>query len=1133
MKTIDELLSYFQSLDVRLWADGDQLHYNAPEGTLTPTLKSQLRERKSDIIDFLQKIDFASSSSINSILPIPRDKELPLSFAQQRLWFLQQLQPDSSFYNEYGALQLTGSLDIAAFEQSLNGIVRRHEAMCTTFKMVEGEPVQTIAPSLTLTLPVVDLCELPEAEQAKEVQRLSIEQSQRPFDLVQDPLFRFTLLQLNEQKYIWLYTIHHIVFDDWSVGVIIRELSDLYEAFSSGKPASLPELPIQYADFAVWQRQQLQGEKLKSQLSYWKQQLSNAPPLLQLPTDRPRPTVQTYRGAKLSFLLPKSLTEALKAIAQKAQATLFMILLSAFKLLLYRYSGQEDIIVSSAIANRNRAEIEGLIGFFVNVLLLRTDFSGNPTFEELLGQVRKVTIGAYANQDLPFEKLVEELQPERQVNYNPLFQVSFGLQNTPKVKFELPGLTLTPVEVEGTRALLDLRLDMTETDSGLESFWEYNIDLFDAATISRMSGNFQTLLEAIVENPQQRVSQLPLLSETEQHLLLREWNQTIAPYPKDTCIHQLFEAQVEKTPDAVAVVFEEQQLTYRELNQRANQLAHYLNKLGVKPEILVGICVERSLEMIVGVLGILKAGGAYLPLDPTYPAERLAFMLSDSQVPILLRTQKLVHEPPQHHAQVICLDADWTTIAQESEQNPDSGITVENLAYLIYTSGSTGKPKGVLVTHEGLGNLTEDKIRTCKVKPDSRILQYFSLSFDASIPELVMALGSGAALHLAKLENLLPGPALIKLLQEQAITHITLPPPALAVLPAAELPALQMVLVGGEAPSPELIAQWSKGRLFINAYGPTETTVNASMVECGNDGQKIPTVRPAANKQLYILDKHLQPVPIGVPGELHIGGVGLARGYLNRPEKTAEAFIPNPFSDQPGSRLYKTGDLACYLSDGHIKLLGRLDHQVKLRGFRIELGEIEAALVKHPAVRETLVLAREDKPGNKRLVAYVVANLDELDSNAQTWETQSQLIRQLVPQLRSLVKQMLPEYMRPSAFVILEALPLNPNGKVDRWALPVPDTARPELEAAFVAPRTPTEQVLAEIFALLLEVEQVGVHDDFFELGGHSLLATQLITQLHKRLEVEVTVIDLFKVPTVAGVAERIEMINDRTYADD
>ncbi|NER27074.1 MAG: amino acid adenylation domain-containing protein, partial [Symploca sp. SIO1C4] len=972
MKTIDELLSYFQSLDVRLWVDGDQLHYNAPEGTLTPTLKSQLRERKSDIIDFLQKNDFASSSSINSILPIPRDKELPLSFAQQRLWFLQQLQPDSSFYNEYGALQLTGSLDIAAFEQSLNGIVRRHEAMCTTFKMVEGEPVQTIAPSLTLTLPVVDLCELPEAEQAKEVQRLSIEQSQRPFDLVQDPLFRFTLLQLNKQKYIWLYTIHHIVFDDWSVGVIIRELSALYEAFSSGKPASLPELPIQYADFAVWQRQQLQGEKLKSQLSYWKQQLSNAPPLLQLPTDRPRPTVQTYRGAKLSFLLPKSLTEALKAIAQKAQATLFMTLLSAFKLLLYRYSGQEDIIVSSAIANRNRAEIEGLIGFFVNVLLLRTDFSGNPTFEELLGQVRKVTIGAYANQDLPFEKLVEELQPERQVNYNPLFQVSFGLQNTPKVKFELPGLTLTPVEVEGTRALLDLRLDMTETDSGLESFWEYNIDLFDAATISRMSGNFQTLLEAIVENPQQRVSQLPLLSETEQHLLLREWNQTIAPYPKDTCIHQLFEAQVEKTPDAVAVVFEEQQLTYRELNQRANQLAHYLNKLGVKPEILVGICVERSLEMIVGVLGILKAGGAYLPLDPTYPAERLAFMLSDSQVPILLRTQKLVHEPPQHHAQVICLDADWTTIAQESEQNPDSGITVENLAYLIYTSGSTGKPKGVLVTHEGLGNLTEDKIRTCKVKPDSRILQYFSLSFDASIPELVMALGSGAALHLAKLENLLPGPALIKLLQEQAITHITLPPPALAVLPAAELPALQMVLVGGEAPSPELIAQWSKGRLFINAYGPTETTVNASMVECGNDGQKIPTVRPAANKQLYILDKHLQPVPIGVPGELHIGGVGLARGYLNRPEKTAEAFIPNPFSDQPGSRLYKTGDLACYLSDGHIKLLGRLDHQVKLRGFRIELGEIEAALVKHPAVRETLVLAREDKPGNKRLVAYVV-----------------------------------------------------------------------------------------------------------------------------------------------------------------
>jgi amino acid adenylation domain-containing protein len=1108
MKTIDKFLSYLYRLDVNLWIEGGRLRCNGPDQVLTPDLSAQISERKAEIIAFLNQANLASTLSSQAITPVSREGNLPLSFAQQRLWFLDQMEPGNSLYNIPGAVRLKGSLNVAALEQSFNEIVRRHEVLRTNFKTVDGQPVQVIASTLTLRLPILDLQHLSNNEREAEVLRLADQEVQQPFDLANSPLLRITLVRLDEAEYVALLTMHHIVFDAWSTSVLVQELTTLYEAFSTGKPSPLPELPIQYADFAAWQRQWLQGEVLDTHLSYWQKQLSGNLPVLQLPVDRPRPRVQTFRGARYSFSLPTNLTEALKTLSQNEEVTLFMTLLAAFKTLLYRYTFQEDILVGSPIANRNRTETEPLIGFFVNTLVLRSDLSGNPTFRELLRRVRQMTWDAYHHQDLPFEKLVEELQPERDLSYSPLFQVKFMLENAPKVDLKLSGLTLSFLNAENLTAKLDLSLDMHETADGLMGVFEYNTDIFDGATINRMVEHFHSLLSGIVNNPEQRLCELPLLTEAQRHQLLVEWNDTQIEYSQDQCFHQLFEAQVAQTPDAVAVVFQDEQLTYRELNQRANQLAHYLQKLGVKPEVIVGICVERSLEMIVGVLGILKAGGAYLPLDPTYPAERLAFMLSDSQVPVLLTTQMFVTELPQNRAQVICLDADWTKIARESEQNLNSGVTVQNLAYLIYTSGSTGTPKGVLVTHEGLGNLTEDKIRKCKVQPDSRILQFFSLSFDASIPELVMALGSGAALYLGTQADLLPGPALMQLLREQAITHITLPPSALAVLPNEELPALQMVLVGGEAPSGELIAQWSKGRLFINAYGPTETTVNASMVECGNSGQALPTVRPAANKQLYILDQHLQPVPLGVPGELHIAGVGLARGYLNRPEKTAETFIPNPFSDEAGSRLYKTGDLACYLSDGHIKLLGRLDHQVKIRGFRIEPGEIEALLNQHFGVRESVVIVREEQPGDKRLVAYVVSDAEHILT---------------IGDLRRLIEEKLPKYMMPAAFVTLDVLPLNPNGKVDRFALPAPDTARPELEAAFVPPRTSTEQVLAEIFTDVLEVEQVGVYDNFFELGGHSLLATQLVAQLLKTFEVEVTVIDLFEAPTVAGLAERME----------
>jgi amino acid adenylation domain-containing protein len=1105
MKTIDEFLTFLSQQDVKLWLEGDRLCCDAPEKILTSSLSSQLAERKPEIIAFLNRIDLASKSK-QTITPVARTENIPLSFAQQRLWFLDQMKPGNPLYNLGGAVRLRGFLDIAALEQSFNEIVRRHEALRTTFKTVDGQPVQMVAPTFKLALPILDWRQLEQNEQETEVLRLAEDEAQRPFDLANGLLIRITLVRMADTEYVALLTMHHIVSDAWSMSVFVRELSTLYEAFTAGNPSPLPELPIQYPDFAAWQRQWLQGEVLETQLSYWRKQLGDSLPVLQLPTDRPRPRVQTFRGAEYSFSLDSELTKALKELSQQEEVTLFMTLLAAFKTLLYRYTFQKDVLVGSPVANRNQTETEQLIGFFINTLVLRTDLSGNPTFRELLERVRKITWDAYDHQDLPFEKLVEELQPERDLSYSPLFQVKFMLDNSPEEELKFSDVTLSSLNLENSTAKLDLSLDMFETDSELRGSFEYNIDLFDEASIARMADHFYGLLSGIVANPEQPIAQLPLLTAAEQQQILFEWNDTQTEYPENLCFHQLFEAQVEQTPNAVALVFEDRQLTYQELNRRANQVAHYLQKLGVKPEFKVGLCVERSPEMIIGMLGILKAGGAYLPLDPTYPQERLDFMLSDSQVNILLTTQNLKSQLPQLPGQFICLDTN--EFASESSSNTDSKITVNNLAYLIYTSGSTGIPKGVLVTHEGLVNLAQDKIKTCQVKANSRILQFFSLSFDASIPEIVMALGSSATLYLGTQTDLLPGQALWEFLRQYAITHVTLPPSALAVLPITELPDLEMVLVGGEAPSPELISQWSKGRLFINAYGPTETTVNASMVKCGNGESLLPTVRPAANKQLYILDPNLQPVPIGVPGELHIAGVGLARGYLDRPAKTAETFIPNPFSTEPGSRLYKTGDLACYLSDGRIQLLGRLDHQVKIRGFRIELGEIEALLTKYPGVKESVVIAREDRPGDKRLVAYVVADAEN-DLK--------------ISDLRNAIAEKLPKYMIPSAFVTLDKLPLNPNGKVDRQELPAPDTARPELESEFVAPSTAIERILAEIFAEVLEVEQVGVDDNFFELGGHSLLATQLVARLLKTFEAEVSVIDLFEASTVATLAERLE----------
>ena len=1075
----------------------------------------------------------------------------PASFAQQRLWFIDQLVPGNAFYNVTTALRLTGSLNEAALEQAFNEIGRRHEALRTTFRIVEEQVVQAIAPATpTLVIPVntLDLRELPTDEREIEARRIVSQESQRPFDLSTGSLLRVILLQLDKSEYILLLNLHHIVADDWSIGVLIRELGVLYTAMSSNQPSPLPALPLQYADFAHWQREWLQGEALETQLAYWRQQLDDIS-VLNLPTDRPKPAIESYRGATQFLELPKRLSEALEMLSQQEGVTLFMTLLAAFQTLLYRYTQQDDIAVGSPIANRNRSEIEGLIGFFVNSLVLRTDLSSNPTFRELLGRVKEVTLGAYAHQDVPFEKLVEELHPERRLSHHPLFQVVFGFQNAPMESLDLPGLVLSSLDTEIKTTRFDLEFHLWESSEGFRSIygehWEhsegirgvvvYSSDLFDEATISRMLGHFQSLLEGIVANPEQRLADLPLLSEAEQHQLLVEWNNTQADYPKDLCIHQLFEAQVELTPNSIAVIFEDKQLTYQELNSRSNQLAHHLRKLGVGPEVLVGICVERSVEMIVGLLGILKAGGAYLPLDPSYPSERLSFMLEDAQVSVLLTQEKLVERLPDaipspqldgaiQNPKVVCLDNDWEAIAQESEENLSSGVTSDRLAYVIYTSGSTGKPKGVTVPHKAVNRLVCNT-NYIEFAPTDKVAQVSNISFDAATFEIWGTLLHGAQLVGISREVTLSPHDLALQLRQEGISVLFLTTALfqqVARLVPQAFDSLRYLIFGGEVVDPRWVQKILKKRSqeqLLHVYGPTEGTTFSSFYrvqDVPEDATSIPIGRPITNTQIYLLDRKLQPVPIGVSGELYIGGDGLAQGYLNRPELNALAFIPNPFSQESGARLYKTGDLARYCPDGNIEFLGRIDDQVKIRGFRIELGEIEAVLSQHPLVAETVVIVQEDIPGDKQLVAYIVPNQEQ----AATAEAQD-----VTPLLRQFLKEKLPGYMVPSAYVVLNSLPLTPNGKVDRRALPAADTERDDIKEDYVAPRTPVEEVLVEIWAKVLGRQQVSIYDNFFELGGHSLLATQLTSRIRDAFQVELPLRSLFETPTAAGLAKYIETV--------
>lgn len=1076
------------------------------------------------------------------------------SFAQQRLWFLDQLIPGNTLYNVPTVIRLTGALNLAALEQTFDEIVRRHEALRTTFQLLEGQLVQAIAqgaqalpiapashaPSLTIPVSLLDLRHITADEREAEAKGIITAEIERPFNLSSEPLLRVMLLQLWETEHILVLNMHHIICDDWSIGVLIRELGTLYTAFAQNQASPLPELPLQYADFAQWQREWLQGEVLQTQLAYWQQQL-NGISMLHLPTDRPRPAIQSYQGAREFLELPKKLCDALITLSQQEGVTLFMTLLAAFETLLYRYTYQEDIVVGSPIANRNRSEIEGLIGFFVNSLVLRTNLSGNPIFRELLGRVRKVTLGAYSHQDLPFEKLVEELHPERNLSHHPLFQVVFGFENAPMSALELPGLVPSLINIDFKTTRFDLELYLWKCSEDFRSLWGgdwedsegirgvmvYNTDLFDQGTIRRILKHFKILLEGIVSDPEERIANLPLLSEAELHQILVEWNSTYADYPQDKCIHPLFENQVNHNPDALAVIYENQQMTYQELNLRSNQLAHHLQKLGVGADILVGICVEPSPDMIVGLLAILKAGGAYVPLDSSYPQERLNFMLEDAQVRVLLTQEKLFKRFEAFSNLIVYIDKDWEIIAQESEENPTSRLTSDNLAYVIYTSGSTGKPKGVAVSHKAVNRLVCNT-NYVQLERTDKIAQASNTCFDAATFEILGALLNGAQL-IGISKDIIISPHEFALQLRQKNISVLFLTTALFQQMARDVPqafaSLRCLLFGGETVDirwVKKIFQHGLPKELIHVYGPTENTTFSSyyrVEELPESVLSIPIGRPITNTQIYLLDADLQPVPIGVVGELYIGGDGLAREYLNHPELTAKRFIPNPFGSQSEARLYQTGDLARFLPDGNIEFLGRIDHQVKIRGFRIELGEIEAVLSQHPAVEETVVIVIEDIPGDKLLVAYIVLIAE---CRVLTETSNSALMRDL----NQYLTQKLPAYMIPRAYVVLESLPLTPNGKVDRHALPAPDTLTVNVKEDYVAARTSVEQVLVEIWCKILGKEPLGVHDNFFELGGHSLLATQLVSRIRDTLEIDLSVRNLFEAPTVAQLARSIETMS-------
>ena len=1094
--TVAELVAHLRGLDVRVQADGERLRCSAPKGVLTDDLREQLSTRKAEILAWLREHDGASLGSGTGE---------PLSFAQQRLWFMDQLSPGGFAYNITGGLRIAGRLDVGALERALGELVRRHEPLRTVFVAVDGQPAQIVNPAGDFHLPVLDLETVPAEDREAEGRRRMTEEGRRPFDLRRGPLFRGHLFRFGGEEHVLQLTIHHIVADGWSLGVLSKEMTVLYRVYVEGG-RDLGPPPARYADVVRRQRERLSGPTLEAQAAYWRERLSPPPPVLELPTDRPRPAIQTFDGAVETLMIPPALVESLQRLGHEHGVTLFMTLLAAFDALLHRYTGVDDIAVGTPIANRTNVETEGVIGLFANTLVLRTDLSGDPTVSTLLRRVRDAALGAYGAQDFPFERLVEMVQPVRDMSHSPLFQVMFILQNIPFEPVELGGLTLSYLEIRTGSAKTDLTLEIWERPEGLKVDLEYNTGLFEAETIRRLGRHLERLLTAFVADPDQRVSRLRLLGEDEWRQIGAEWNATQAAIP-DGITPGLVETEAARAPDALAACFEGGRLTYRELNARANRLARHLQRQGVGPNVLVGVLVERSLEMLTAVLAVMKAGGAYVPLDPAYPADRLEFMLKDGRISLML-TEETLRDRLAVPAEVrtICLDRGAPLVACEAEENLPSAAAPTDLAYVIYTSGSTGRPKGVQITHRSLVNLLSAFRGIVDASPRDVLVAVTTLSFDIAGLELLLPLVTGGQVVIAGRDVAADPAKLMGLLSDAGATIVQATPATWRMLIEAGWQSASglRVLCGGEALPADLAARLcATGALVWNVYGPTETTIWSTAHRVGDAAGPVPIGRPIANTRTYVLDRLGEPVPIGVPGELYIGGAGVARGYIDRPELTQERFVVDRFSDDPGARLYRTGDIVRYRPDGALEFLGRVDHQVKVRGFRIELGEIEAVLAQHPAVVEAVVVAREDRPGDRYLAAYLRSV-----GPAPT-----------VAELRAFLKESLPDYMVPSTFTSLPAFPLTPNGKVDRRRLPEPDDRRAVSRAPFLAPRGRIEDAIAAAWRAVLRLDQVGVDDNFFDLGGHSLLLVQVQAKLRSALDRDIAIVEMFQYPTVRSMA--------------
>jgi aspartate racemase len=1110
--TTAELLSSLRQKDVKVWLHGDRVRFNAPPGAITPELRSELSQRKPEILRFLKAAAGTSAEAEAEIERVSRDGRLPLSFSQQRLWFLNQLDPGLSTYNLSDVFQLSGKLNIGALCKALSEIVRRHEVLRTTFPNSDGQAYQKINDPAPVELKQIDLGHLSQSQQQDEFKQLGKEEARRPFDLTRDQMLRAALFRFAEDEYLLLLTMHHIASDGWSLAVLRDELSSLYNALAAGEAPGLPSLPIQYADYAFWQQQRLAGDALNEGMGYWKKKLGGRLPVLELPSDYPRPATQTYDGSSQSRQFPASLSDALKALSRKENATIFMALVAAFKALLYRYTGQEDMLLGTPVAGRDRTQTEPLIGFFVNTLVLRTDLSGDPTFRQMLGRVRETCVGAFAHQDTPFEKLAAELQPERSQNHTPLFQVAFAMEAASQQQLTMSGVQARPLFFDDGNAKFDLSLYVDDTPKGFKTIVEYRTDLFSAETIERLLGHLETLLQSAVKNPDERISALQMLTAPEKQQLLFEWNNTATSYQSQKSLQELFQEETKRSSEHVAIVSEKQSLTYRELNARSNQLARFLQAHGVKTEECIGLCMDRSPELIVALMAILKAGGAYVPLDPSYPPERLEYILNDARIRIVVGQRKLLTNFPLEKITVVDPEGE-PRIAGESSEDLPCESKPEHLAYVMYTSGSTGQPKGVTIPHRGIVRLVKNT-NFANFGPDEVFLLSAPVTFDASTLEIWGPLLNGGRLAV-------PQPGLLSLrdlgdaIVRYKVTTLWLTAGLFHLMVdtrISDIKNLRQLLAGGDilsVPHVKRMLESAPSCRLINGYGPTENTTFTcchTVTATDNLSVSVPIGRPISNTRIYILDSSLQPVPIGVPGELYIGGDGLAKGYLNQPELTKQKFVPISMPEIPDRRLYKTGDRVRYLSNGSVEFLGRIDFQVKIRGFRIEPEEIAAVLNQHPGVRDSVVVVLQ-KDNDKSLAAYFIPNANTAVSNEE---------------LRRFLTAKLPAWMIPSTFTKMDSFPLNANGKVDRRALPEPTAPQTKTTKEPLVLISPLESELVDIWEELLNKRPVGIKDSFFDLGGHSLLAVRMIAQVESVFKKKIPLSTLFSAPTIEKLAQAI-----------